>query len=220
MALTGDLADLPLTDLAHVLAHHTGTLDVERALHGRNLQLILERGRLRALFVDGFNIRDDGRLRDLLRSVAATPSGYWEFHPAPITDALRQVDYALVDLLTHATHTDVPDDHLPHPVTHFVPTFYQDVPQDLRATWTTAAPFLRSGASAETLASDLGMTERDAQRLLYRLRAIGLIQPQRAIHREQHNAAAPASSPGRPAPAANPVARLLGALRRMIGTRA
>ncbi|PYE50955.1 DUF4388 domain-containing protein [Deinococcus yavapaiensis] len=228
MALTGDLTDLPLTDLTQVLAHHTGTLDFDRAFHGRNLQLILERGRLRALFVDGFDIRDDSRLQDVVRTLATTASGAWEFHAMTITDALRHVDYILTDLLHHVTHPDIPDDHLPHPRTTFVPTRQADVPLELQSTWTTILPFVQQGASAHVLASNLSMSERDAQLLLYRLRAVNVIQPSRytpenptSPHRTRHVTPTSSHSPERPAAnTAHPITRLLGALRRIVGARA
>ena len=82
------------------------------------------------------------------------------------------------------------------------------MPDALRASWNSLSPLLRTGASASDISSQLRVSLPEARAALYRLRAAGLITPQRAA------AAAQAQGTAQPA---GPVRRLLNALRRLTG---
>ncbi|MFC4455339.1 DUF4388 domain-containing protein [Deinococcus sonorensis] len=213
MPLTGDLADLPFPELTRLLAHHTGNLEVPLSGQDIHLNLFLQQGWLRALFIDGFNIRDERRVRDTVLNLATLPHGSFAFYEGAAEQLRAPLDYRLVDLL-EVQDDAVPEGHLPHPATTFTLTDQRDVPAALQASFAAAEPHLRLGTSAELLSALLGLPERDAQLLIYRLRAAGLAIPQHRV--AWHTPPAVAAQVAATGVASTPVRRLLGALRRLM----
>lgn len=224
MALFGDLEHHTLTDLARVLKPRSGTLYFHSAYRGRTLELTLVQGALRALYLDGFPVREPSRVHDILGELYAQGRGAFEFKPrefSAITSGFYELP--LLDLLPASAETSVPEDQWPHPDTRFVPaSTTAPVPPGLANAWAMIGPHLATGASASDLARQLGRPEREVQETLHRLRAVDLIAPLRAGSVLPQAVDAVGSVAG-PVPAAPPpapaplVQRLLGALRRFSG---
>ncbi|MCP2014476.1 hypothetical protein L1280_001627 [Deinococcus sp. HSC-46F16] len=215
MALFGDLQDHALGDLLKVLAVQTGTLYFHEAYQGRTLELILTRGQLRALYLDGFPVMEGERARDILRELGAQGRGAFEFQRrehAPGT--LTFYDLPLSGMLD--TDAAVAPEHLPHADTRFgtVPGS-PPVPAPLAGTWAVLRPALHTGASAAELSRQVGWSEDDVRAALHRLRSAGLVAPLRAAAVPGPVAAVSAAPV--PAVSAPLVQRLLGALRRLGG---
>lgn len=216
MALFGDLQDHALPDLLKVLAAQTGTLYFHEAYQGRTLELMLTRGQLRALYLDGFPVMEAGRTRDMLRDLAAQGRGAFEFQRREHgPGALMFYELPLADVLD--TETATLPEHLPHPDTRFVAVpGTPPVPAPLADTWAVLRPGLHTstGASAAELTRQVGWSEQDLRAALYRLRGASLITPLRAAAPGPAAAVDTAPVPTVSAPL---VQRLLGALRRLGG---
>lgn len=241
MALFGELEHHALTDLVKVLAPQTGTLFFHQAYQGRTLELTLMQGHLRAMYLDGFPVQTGAQVRDILHHLHTQGRGAFEFQRRGFpTSVSGFYDLPLSDLVGDFGDVGVPADQLPHPETRFlaVPGL-ASVPDSLSSAWALLQPQLLNGASATDIAARLGLSVREVQGLLHRLRAVDLIAPQRAAALPSRPAPretallSPASSgapaleplPAATVPAAGPTAapivqRLLGALRRLTGARA
>ncbi|MBB5235877.1 DUF4388 domain-containing protein [Deinococcus budaensis] len=230
MALFGDLEHHALSDLVRVLASQTGTLYFHEAYQGRTLELGLQAGRLRAMYLDGFPVETPEQARAVLREVQSARRGAFEFQRR-VTPAASPTlyDLPLTELLQDAA---IPADQWPHPDTRFeVVPGPGVVPSALSDAWSVLQPQLLAGASGAELARRVGWAEADVLLALHRLRAAGAVAPQRAAPapaglavsalstgHEAGAAMAPSSSAsGASAPL---VQRLLGALRRLTGARA
>ncbi|GGO36929.1 hypothetical protein [Deinococcus humi] len=241
MALFGDLKHQTLADLAKVLHRHTGTLFFHAAYQGKTVELVLNRGQLRAMYLDGFPVEALARARGILYQLHTQSHGAFEFHrQALLVGDVRFYDQPFASLVHElvesaspgTTGPVIPDDQLPHPETRFVPVPHSPpVPGSLASLWTLVQPHLTGGSSAAELAPQLGLSPHDMQTVLYRLRAMDLIAPQRAaVSRPPPTAHHPALPHGHgiftvddlvpvtlppTSPAPQPlVQRLLGALRR------
>ncbi|WP_216329525.1 hypothetical protein [Deinococcus aestuarii] len=230
MALFGDLEHHALTDLARILGTRSGTLYFHSAYRGRTLELTVVQGHLRALYLDGFPVRETGQVHDILGELRAQGRGAFEFKPREFSATTPGFyNLPLLDLLPALTGAPLPEDQLPHPDTRFVPTTPPArVPPTLADTWALVGPHLASGASASDLARRVGRTEREVRETLHRLRAVNLIAPQRAgsVTRPGVPVAAQPAGDGPAGGSWTPVAppapaplvhRLLGALRRLTG---
>lgn len=242
MALFGDLEHHALSDLVRVLASQTGTLYFHEAYQGRTLELSLQGGRLRAMYLDGFPVDTPARAQVLLQEVHSGRRGAFEFQrrdgPAlvpglydlPLAELLQDVDVA------------VPAEQLPHPDTRFGIVQFGavqgavGVPAVLSGTWEIMQPHLAFGASGSELARRVGWAEADVLVALHRLRAAGVVAPLRAapppvatlpavtgldLPAALSSGAGVGAGTPRPAVHSAPlVQRLLGALRRLTGARA
>lgn len=241
MALFGDLKHQTLADLAKILHVHTGTLFFHSSYQGKTVELVLNRGQLRAMYLDGFPVEALARARGILYQLHIQGHGAFEFHrQALLVGDVHFYDHPFASLVHELVESSfpgmggavIPDDQLPHPETRFVPVPHSPpVPGSLASLWTLVQPHLTGGSSAAELAPQLGLSPHDMQTVLYRLRAMDLIAPQRAAGLRpapaSHHAASPQGSgfftvndlapvtvaPASPAPRPL-VQRLLGALRR------
>lgn len=235
MAIFGDLEHHTLTDLFKILQTRPGTLFFHQAYQGRTVEMVLEGGRLNALYVDGFPVPDAAQAQATVQHLHAQGRGAFEFQPLSQTpgagarQGARLYALPLGSLLQDPLLQAVPADQLPHPETRFVAQpSGAEVPAVLASGWPVLAPHLRTGASAADLARQTGQPEAELLLTLHRLRAAGLIAPLRTV---ALSASAPAPTPGpslvpSSADVAAPVApapllrRLLGALRRLTGSGA
>jgi hypothetical protein len=240
MALFGDLKHQTLADLAKILHLHTGTLFFHSAFQGKTVELVLNRGHLRAMYLDGFPVEDLARAHRILHQLHVQGHGAFEFHrQVLLVGDAHLYDQPFVALVHEIAESDlpgaigpvIPDDQLPHPDTRFaLMTHSPAVPASLAQLWARVQPHLSQGSSATELAPRLGLTPHDVQMILYRFRAMDLITPQRAAASRPAPTLHPAApyGPGGPTledivpstlPSASPaprplVQRLLGALRR------
>lgn len=212
MTLFGDLQHHAIADLLKVLKAQNGTLYFHQAYQGRTLELTLTAGSLRALYIDGFPVRDEREARTVLSQLPARGAFEFQKQAAGAPDP----GFYTVNLqaLMASPAQAVPAEQLPHPDTRFRASAASGpVPEGMRGDWRVLGPHVQQGRSAAELSPLTGRTVPDLQRTLHHLRAAGLIVP--------HRAAPPsAATPAQAGPAAPPlVQRLLGALRRL-GRRA
>ena len=207
MAIYGDFEYHAFNDIMKVLQRHSGVLFMRTALAGRSVELHLRQGTLQAVFVDGFPINEPLRVRDTVRQLVSGARGEYSFEAGP-TEALFALPMNEL-IREELSGSAIPEQQLPHQDTRFeiVPSAQSVfLPEALRASWASLSPLLRAGASASDLSNQLRVSLPEARAELYRLRAAGLIAPQRA--------AAQAQASAQPA---GPVRRLLNALRRLTG---
>ncbi|MEF2280416.1 hypothetical protein V3W47_19150 [Deinococcus sp. YIM 134068] len=216
MALFGDLEHHALADLAKVLHARTGTLFLHEAYERRTLELTLREGRLQAMYMDGFPLREVAQVRDILSHLQARGRGAFEFQQRDGADARTAFyDLPLRELVQVSSQGSVAQDVLPHPDTRFRLTgLTQAVPPSLTGVWTLLRPHLIAGASATQLAERVGRPQQDVLFMLHALRAAELIAPQRAAGESEAATPVPAATLPAPAPL---LGRLLGALRRLTG---
>lgn len=241
MALFGDLKHQTLADLAKVVHIHTGTLFFHSAYQGKTVELVLNRGHLRAMYLDGFPIEALARVRSILSQLHTQGHGAFEFHrQALLVGDVRLYDQPFTELVYEVVESTlpgmpgpvVPADQLPHPDTRFTLTPQAPpVPPSLAQLWASIQPHLAQGSSAAELAPRFNLSTPDMQTALYRLRAMDLITPQRAAVPRQATTspAVTLQGPGGSSvdnimpvtlPSASPaprplMQRLLGALRRL-----
>ncbi|WP_291426760.1 hypothetical protein [Deinococcus sp.] len=234
MAIYGDFEYHAFNDIIKVLQRHTGVLFMRTALAGRSVEMHLKDGTLNALFIDGFPVSEPLRIRDTISTLTSAASGEYSFEVGEIT---QQVSFPLDDLIRDVISTaKIPDQQLPHQETRFewqTNASQVQVPPALQNSWSSVSPLIRQGASAIDLSRQLHISEHEARVTLYRLRAAGLVTPQRAAgaFHDPRGTSAPSpasamSGTSQPLPAqqpqqqAGPVRRLLNALRRLTGGNA
>ncbi|WP_026298678.1 DUF4388 domain-containing protein [Deinococcus aquatilis] len=217
MALFGDLKDHLLTDLAKILKSQSGTLFLHQAYQHRTIELNLSRGQVLSLYLDGFPVLDQAQVREILQHLQTQREGAFEFQPRPLSVISSGFhDLTLIDLLQTSRDQAVLPSQLPHPDTRFMFSGLPvAVPAIVEEIWALLKPHLESGASSAELSVLVGRSEDEMQRMLYQLRALELVTPQRAGAPTGHrNADAPV------VPSVSPplVHRFLSALRRLTGT--
>lgn len=231
VAIYGDFADHAFPDVAKVLQRHTGTLFLQSALGGRSVELHLHRGELRALFVDGFPVREALRVQDVLRQLMNGATGTYEFEAMAPHELTAHFSLPLNQVLRSLVQdAQIDESQLPHESTRFVSvpeaeTYVPTLPVTLQGAWRNVAPILNGGGSATDIAQAAFISLDEARLMLFRLRAAGIVTPYRAagvvavagpsgqpsVHFESQ-VAAPAEEK-----AASPVRRFLNALRRLTG---
>lgn len=227
MAIYGDFADHTFADVAKVLQRHVGTLFLQSALDGRSVELHLHCGELRALFVDGFPVREALRVQDVLRQLMSSATGTYEFEAMapheltahfslPLTQVLRS--------LVQDAHID--ESQLPHESTRFVTVpdaeaHVPSLPVTLQGAWRSVAPLLSRGGSAAEVAQAAFISLNEARLMMFRLRAAGMVTPYRAAGAVSSSGQVTAQFESQVAAAesekAGPVRRFLNALRRLTG---
>lgn len=189
MAIYGDLETHAFTDVMRVLRNQAGTLFLHMAYQGKTLELLLNRGQLLGLYIDGFPVQNPEQLQEIFHTLTHQGRGRFEFQPGQTRN--QMFDVPIDPLVRQVTSVGfIPLDQLPHPETRFTVGRAAEVPVSLQGRWGQVAPLLAGGVSARALMDTLGLTEREARQLLYQLRAVDLIMPVRA---------------GQPAPVAAPV---------------
>lgn len=190
MAIYGDLETHAFTDVMRVLRNQVGTLFLHMAYQGKTLELLLNRGQLLGLYIDGFPVQNPEQLQEIFHTLTHQGRGKFEFQPGQIRN--QMFDVPIDPLVRQVTSVGfIPLDQLPHPETRFTVGRAAEVPASLQGRWSQVAPLLAGGVSARALMDTLGFTEREARQLLYQLRAVDLIMPVRAGQPAQVAAPAP-----------------------------
>jgi len=213
MAVLGDLADFSISDVLRIVRTKTGVLYLYSALGGRSLELGLHRNHLLCMFVDGLPVTKPEKAVEILQHLAQEGQGKFSFENQALEALTRHYTLPLDQGVSQGVaQRKVGEAELPHPLTRFrsvepLPT----VPSVLVPYWQRAEPFMRRGSNGEELAAALGISVRDALTLIYRLRAVSLIQVMRA---PMVAPTAAANGKGVPAQVTNETRSVL---RRMIG---
>lgn len=182
MAVLGDLADFSISDVLRIVRTKTGVLYLYSALGGRSLELGLHRNHLLCMFVDGLPVTKPEKAAEILQHLAKEGQGKFSFENQALEALTRHYTLPLDQGVSQGVaQRSVGEAELPHPQTRFravepLPT----VPSVLVPYWQRAEPFMRRGSNGEELATALGISVRDALTLIYRLRAVSLIQVMRS----------------------------------------
>lgn len=229
MAIYGNFSDHAFSDVAKVLQRHSGTLFLQSALEGRAVELHLHEGEMRALFVDGFPVREAVRVQDIVRQLMASNSGTYEFeamHPSALTTHfVMPLNHMLRSLAQDAR---IDSAQLPHEDTKFIAQNGADaiiasMALPIQSAWRNVGPLMRVGASANDVAREVLISVEEARLMMFQLRAAGAIVPYRAAGVVQSGAlgnGAPqfqSQVPTAPEEKISPVRRFLNALRRFTG---
>lgn len=184
MAVFGNLAEFPLSEVISMLERRCGVLRFTQVGRFQSLELQLNFGCLQGLLVDGLVLRNGLAAKDLLVEIANLRDGQFEFQPIPRNSELLLNDLAIdigKVLLQRATLDDQWNEYknsLPEPDTRFVlasqDLVYLD--DDLQQFWNQAELLFEYGISTQELAQRLRLDLRFVQVHLYKLGAIGLIQ--------------------------------------------
>ena len=208
MAIFGDLQDIGLLDLLHLLAHQTGRLVL---VHKEgSLEVFLANRNVICAQI-GYRALSPNQLEEKLFDLARGRGGSFEFHPGEAPKHRRgcfrlSVDELALKLATLKDEIENARGQLPMPDTIFtlgnVATAYANptLAEFLDRAW----PHLSVGASARQMARALDLPLEHVRYLLYKLRSLGAVQPlERRVK----------ASEGRRSLAG----RLLGLLRRRFG---
>lgn len=155
---------------------------MSEALDGRSVELHLDQGILCAVFVNDAAVHEIVEVHKIVQNLVSQASGGYNFNfnskvmnhhfSLPITPLIRET------IETAQVH----EQQLPHQGTQFKSVLkLPAIPQGLRSNWMMLRPLLSKGASAEDVNHQFQLGVVEARRILYRLRAAGLIEPQRAI---------------------------------------
>ncbi len=207
MALFGQLAEMPLSEVLPLAARREGALEVVLP-YRPPLYLAFAKGRLQAVR-EG---QSDGptpnpfEARFLLLEALQAREGAFQFIPGPVAPHL---DWEIERLVLQHSHLDDLEQYrslLPAPETRFVqgPAASEEPPGGLlQAFWQQAAPLLARPQSVAGLAQRLALPEAQVAYCLYRLRQAGLVQVAR---------------PEAP-PEPGLLGRLVSGVRRLLGGR-
>ncbi len=185
MAIFGNLNHMSLGDLLPLLSVQDGALEVFNLENHPRVTLYFRGGLLQCLFVAG-RPADSLVARSIVTLLMGSTRGSFEFVPgAPERHCPHLLDWPLDRLLI--TVVSVQDEmqelerRLPHPDTIFR-MIRDEMPEDRRLAdfWKRAQERLDAGASAQELASRMGMPLEHAQYYLFKLRQAGLVMPVRA----------------------------------------
>ena len=186
MAIFGSLREMPFADLVGMLGRRSGVLEVF-GLPGRrgSYTIALEGGKV-VWVKEGGRPLDPLSARSALQELLRTEAGAFEFHagtpPPPEGQALGWPLERL--LLTMTTIEDELSAHrpfLPDPKTRFQAVSLEVwLEEPLWSFWERARPLLAQGASAEELASRLGLGVEEVAYYLHKLRLVGKVAPVRA----------------------------------------
>lgn len=208
MAIFGNLRDIGLLELLPLLAHQTGRLVL---VHKEgSLEVYLAKRRV-VCAEAGRRVLSPTQLEEKLFQLAQARAGSFEFFPGETPKHRRgcynlSVDELVLKLATLRDEIESASGELPLPDTVFtlgnVATAYANptLAEFLDRAW----PHLSMGASARQLARALDLPLERVRYLLYKLRALGAVQPleRRAKVSEERRGLA---------------GRLLGLLRRRFG---
>lgn len=183
MAIYGDFDSQSFNDIIRILQRHVGILFVPTALNGHSIELHLNQGMLCALFVDDVPIHEVLEVQQTVRGLVDQASGSYHFSFNEKT-LNYHFSIPIMDLAREAVGSaQISEQQLPHHSTKFQSVVkLPPVPSNLQSNWVMLEPLLSKGTSADDVNAQLQLSLVEAQMILYRLRAAGLIEPQRAVN--------------------------------------
>lgn len=190
MAIFGSLEELPVPEILSMLGQRSGHLKVWDLPDDKRCDLYIDKGKLKALRVNGRRIQEVFEVREEMVSLLSTKRGSFEFDRcAP--EALQQGLDASIQKLLLSAATAIDEiaayrNNFADPRTRFqmLTTFDTWTDQELAHFWERAEPALKQGASADELADTLAMNLEQVQLILYKLRSLGVIEPVRQFQKQ------------------------------------
>lgn len=189
MAIFGSLEELPIPEILSMLGHRSGHLKVWDLPDDKRCDLYIDKGKLKALRINGRRIQEVFEVREEMVSLLSTKNGSFEFDRcAP--EALQQgLDASIQQLLLSAA-TAIDEiaayrNNFADPRTRFqmLTTFETWTDQELAHFWQRAEEALLHGTSAIELAEMLDMNLEQVQLILYKLRSLGVVEPVRQFQK-------------------------------------
>lgn len=182
MAIYGDFDSHSFNDIIRILQRHAGTLFMPTALDGRSVEIHLDQGALCAVFIDNTPIHEVLEVQEVIQSLVNHATGEYNFS---FNERVVSHHFSLpiMDLIREAMGTaQIPEQQLPHQSVQFKSVLkVPPVPDSLQSNWMMLQPLLKNGVSAEEVTDQLQLSVLEVRVVLYRLRAAGLIEPQRAV---------------------------------------
>jgi hypothetical protein len=189
MAIFGSLQDMPVPDVLGMLGQRHGILEIRFPDGATTMDVVLGDGRIRQIQRNETPL-DPLQARTHLPRLLALRDGDFEFviDSAKLAEPPRldwPVDRVLLSMAMSDRDRQIMADALPHPMVRFQSTA-SDVAlaEPLKTFWSTAAPRLAVGASAQELAQGLGLSLAQTRYFLYQLRVANYIAPKRAFQAE------------------------------------
>ncbi len=189
MAIFGSLEELPIPEILSMLGHRSGHLKVWDLPDDKRCDLYIDKGKLKALRINGRRVQEVFEVREEMVSLLSTKNGSFEFDRcAP--EALQQgLDASIQQLLLSAA-TAIDEiaayrNNFADPRTRFqmLTTFETWTDQELAHFWQRAEEALLHGTSAIELAEMLDMNLEQVQLILYKLRSLGVVEPVRQFQK-------------------------------------
>lgn len=187
MAVTGDIADLPLPELLNMMRHRSGKLSLLQTQQVSEIQMHFTPGYVCGFMVDKLIIRSESQVVDKLVSVTASPIGRFVFTPAHASSLMGsvriQIDRLALIIVSQVDEISVNKASLspPHRIFRLQktegPVGFEE--QNLAEFYHAAVDLLKCGISAEKLASIVQISSEQVQLYLYKLNILGLVAPAR-----------------------------------------
>lgn len=189
MAIFGSLDELPIPEILSMLGQRSGHLKVWDLPDDKRCDLYIDKGRLKALRVNGRKVQEVFEVREEMVSLLSTKRGSFEFDRcAP--EALQQGLNASIQQLLLSAATAIDEiaayrNNFADPRTRFqmLTSFDTWTDQELAHFWERAESTLIEGASAQELADMLAINLEQVQLILYKLRSLGVIEPVRQFQK-------------------------------------
>lgn len=187
MAVTGDIAELPLPELLNMMRHRSGRLSLLQTQQVSEIQMHFTPGYVCGFMVDKQIIRSESQVVDKLVSVTASPIGRFVFTPAHASSLMGsvriQIDRLALIIVSQVDEISVNKASLspPHRIFRLQrtdqPVEFQE--QNLSEFFHGVVDLLKCGISAEKLASIVQIATEQVQLYLYKLNILGLVAPAR-----------------------------------------
>lgn len=182
MAICGSFYDIPLPDVMAFVAQFTGRLGILQQ-DGDSFDLEMREGIITHVFFNGQEITDPDQTLSFLIDLIRAEEGEFEFKRGPVTYGPHclKISEVLLSSLVMLDEIQTLREHLPQPQTVFVRSGMVPglLSPEMTSFWRSAYTPLQEGASALDLYAQLGLCLDQVQLKLYKLRAAGLIKPQR-----------------------------------------
>lgn len=187
MAVTGDIAELPLPELLNMMRHRSGKLSLLQTQQVSEIQMHFTPGYVCGFMVDKQIIRSESQVVDKLVSVTATPIGRFVFTPAHASSLMGsvriQIDRLALIIVSQVDEISVNKGSLspPHRIFRLQRTDHsvEFEEQNLSEFFHATVDLLKCGISAEKLASIVQIGTEQVQLYLYKLNILGLVAPAR-----------------------------------------
>lgn len=190
MAIFGSLDELPIPEILSMLGQRSGHLKVWDLPDDKRCDLYLDKGKLKALRINGRKVQEVFEVREEMVSLLSTKHGSFEFDrcaPAALQQGLNvSVQQLLLSAATAIDEIAAYRNNFADPRTRFqmLTSFDTWTDQELAHFWERAESTLIEGASAYELADMLAISLEQVQLILYKLRSLGVIEPVRQFQKQ------------------------------------
>jgi hypothetical protein len=189
MAIFGSLDELPIPEILSMLGQRSGHLKVWDLPDDKRCDLYIDKGKLKALRINGRKVQEVFEVREEMVSLLSTTRGSFEFDrcaPKALQQGLNvSIQQLLLSAATAIDEIAAYRNNFADPRTRFqmLTSFDTWTDQELAHFWERAESTLMEGASAQELADMLAISLEQVQLTLYKLRSLGIIEPVRQFQK-------------------------------------